>query len=132
MGRYLARRPGYMEGWKINAAEFMFQGLTDEEIGTKLWGDKISASTKKRRLKQLREEEKFQEYYKTLVSEWSIHHVGRALSRIAHQIDDVNGWLANKAANDVLTQSKLFMTGADDNQIVVKVEGMPELGSPED
>lgn len=47
-------------------------------------------------------------------------------------MDDSNAWLANKAANDVLTRFGPAIMGEDDKQIVVQVQGMPELGEPVD
>jgi hypothetical protein len=135
MGNYRARRPGFLQGWQINAADMMFRGFTDEQMVRELWPDKETKGqidAAKKRLRNLRKDEKFQEYYRTLVQEWSIHHVGRAFNKLAEQIDSNQPWLANKAANDVLQHSKQMITGMDDGTVVVKVEGMPELGVPED
>ena len=134
MGNYRCRRPGYIPGWQINVAEMMFQGKNDEYIVGEIWPELVEkgkVTAGKQRLQRLRRDEKFLEYYKSLMTEWSVHHVGRAMNRLAAQIDDPNGWLANKAANDVLNQSKQF-TGNDENTVVVKVEGMPELGVPDE
>jgi len=136
MGNYRSRRPGFLQGWQINAADMMFRGYTDEEIVKALWPYKEwtdkAVKAAKSRLRNLRKDEKFQEYYRSLVTEWSVHHVGRALNKLAEQVDSNQPWLANKAANDVILQSKNLITGLDDNTVVVKVEGMPELGVPEE
>ena len=119
----------------INAADLMFRGFTDREIALELWpnkNDSKQVSASMQRLRRLRRDEKFQEYYRTLVTEWSVHHVGRALMKLTEQIDSDQPWLANKAANDVLTQSRQMITGMDDGTVIVKVEGMPELGEPEE
>jgi len=57
----------------------------------------------------------------------------RAIGRIDKQIDDENGWLANKAANDYITAAKtLGILGADESKsIQVQITGMPDLGSPD-
>jgi hypothetical protein len=135
MGNYRARRPGFLLGWQINVADMMFRGLTDEEIVRNVWPQKTEKNqiaAAKQRLRNLRKDEKFQEYYRSLVTEWSIHHVGRAFNKLSEQIDSNQPWLANKAANDVLTYSKQMISGVDDGTVVVKVEGMPELGVPDD
>lgn len=134
MGNYKARKPGFIAGWQTNVARMQFQGKSDEEIITVTWPELVEAGKMeagRQRLRRLRHDEKYNEYYRTLITEWSAKHVGKALNRLAQQIDDPNGWLANKAANDVLAQSKQF-TGSDENTVVVKVEGMPELGVPEE
>lgn len=140
MGNYKSRRPGFLQGWQINAAELMFRGKAEEEIVYEIWGefDKETDEGKKKlrngkcRLRNLRNDEKFQEFYRSLVTEWRVHHAGKALETIAKQMDSNQPWLANKAANDVLTYSKELITGADDNTVLIKFEGMPELGVPDD
>ena len=135
MGNYKARRADFIKGWEINVAELMFRGYSDADIIRELWPEaetKNQIDSRRNRLRKLRRNEKFQEYYRTLVTEWSIHHVGRALQKLSEQIDSNQPWLANKAANDVLLQSKALTAGMDDGTVVVKVEGMPELGTPDD
>lgn len=134
MGNYRSRRPGFLQGWQVNAADMMFRGFTDEQIVRELWPEKNDKQVQiaKQRLRNLRRNEKFQEYYGTLVQEWSIHHVGKALNKLTEQIDSNMPWLANKAANDVIQHSKTMIDGMNDNQVVVKVEGMPEIGTPEE
>ena len=59
--------------------------------------------------------------------------IPRAVSRISQQIDSKEGWLANKAANDVVNLAKTTSVfQADDKAVTVKIEGMPEIGSPDD
>lgn len=129
---FKARRPGFLLGWQMNAAELMFRGLTDDQICEELWpNDKISIHSKRNRIKRLRQTEEFKEYYDSLVKEWGFHHVGKALNKLAEQIDSDKPWIANKAANDVLIQSKQYMAKDDENTVVVKFDGGINLGSPE-
>ena len=134
MGNYAVRNNGLLQAWQMRAGQMMFQGFTDEEICKEIFrtgDDKKKIQNGKSRLANLRRKESFLEYYRSLVTEWSVHNVGRALVKLAHQIDDPNSWLANKAANDILTQSKRMVTGNDENTVTVKVEGLPELGEPD-
>ena len=58
--------------------------------------------------------------------------VPRAVGRLEKQIDNENDWVANKAANDVVNLAKT--TGifqSEEKAINVKIEGMPEIGSPD-
>ena len=135
MGNYRSRREGFLQAWQINVADMMFRGMTDEEIINSVWPEKVTDNqirAAKQRLRNLRNNEKFQEYYRSILTEWSVHNVGKALNKLSQQIDSEKEWLANKAANDVIQQSKALITGADDNSVVIKVEGMPELGVPEE
>lgn len=56
-----------------------------------------------------------------------------AISRIDTQVDDENGWLANKAANDYIALAKAMgvIANEEDKSITVRVEGMPDMGSPD-
>lgn len=70
------------------------------------------------------------ELHRALLKEFLGDLAGRAIQKLGQQLDDKNGWLVNKAANDIL--SKTGALGDDDKQIVVKVEGMPEIGVPDE
>ena len=136
MGNYSARRDNFLQGWQISVAELLFQGKTDDVImevvlGVKPTDDPKKVRNAKDKLRKLRRSEKFQEYYRSIITEWTVHNVGKALNRISTQVDSNIPWLANKAANDILSQAKTFMTGVDDNTVVIKMDGMPTLGSPE-
>ena len=56
-----------------------------------------------------------------------------AISRIDTQVDDENGWLANKAANDYITLARSLgvIANEEEKSISVRIEGMPDLGSPD-
>lgn len=144
MGNYKARRPGFLEGWKIDAANWMFQGFTDNQIAEKLDGERIAAATEykkkaglykawKDKLQRLRKDPKFQEYYRSIVTEWRVHNYGPALNVLTGQMKSDEPWLANKAANDVLNRigNDPFSDNLEAGSVTIKFEGMPELGSPE-
>ena len=136
MGNYNARKQDFLKAWQINAAHYMFSGLDDKDLIPLVWpqidpGDEKKIKTKMNSLRNLRNNPKFQEYYQTIIKEWQVHNIGKALRKISEQIDAKQPWLANKAANDVLQHSKDFLGVGDDNTVVVKFEGGFELGSPD-
>ena len=55
-----------------------------------------------------------------------------AIQVIKGQLRDDIPWLKNKAANDLLNYGKQQIYGDEEKAIHVKVEGMPEIGSPDD
>ena len=56
-----------------------------------------------------------------------------ALSRIIQQIDGGNDWLANKAANDIVLLAKTIgIVKSDETALKVQIEGMPDIGSPDE
>lgn len=59
--------------------------------------------------------------------------VPAAVDRLEKQIDNDNDWVANKAANDYIGLAKtvgIFQT--EEKAISVKIEGLPDIGSPEE
>ena len=55
-----------------------------------------------------------------------------AIQVIKGQLRDDIPWLKNKAANDLLNYGKQQIYGDEEKAIHVKVEGMPDIGSPDD
>lgn len=134
MGTYKCRQEGFLKAWQINVAELMFRGKNQEQIISEVFPEAVTEGQragKRKQLRRLRDNEKFQAYYKSLVTEWSVHNVGKALSKLSEQIDSDKPWIANKAANDVLIHSKQFMNDGDDKAVVVKFEGGVNLGTPD-
>lgn len=69
--------------------------------------------------------------YKEILKEFMADYMGPAIKKIGEQINDSNGWLANKAANDVLTRYLPEVLGEEEKKVVIQFEGMPELGTPD-
>ena len=56
-----------------------------------------------------------------------------AVHRLNKQIDNENDWVANKASNDVLSLAKsLGVIKSEETAIKVQIEGLPDLGSPDE
>lgn len=73
-----------------------------------------------------------QDYYrKIIVNRNAPAAVGKALKVLTKQLDSENEWIANKAANDILNKYYDLVMGTNSNEIVVRFEGMPEIGSPD-
>jgi anaerobic ribonucleoside-triphosphate reductase len=135
MGYTRNKRKGLLLAWQMTAAELMWQGKTNKEIIEILWPNaqtKGQKEAKQKQLKKLPDNEDFMEYYRKMINHWNIQSVGPAFQKLRTQLDSDKEWLANKAANDIINQSKQIITGADDNTVVIKMEGMPELGCPDD
>lgn len=93
--------------------------------------DKAKIAAARRKINAMKHKEGFKECYRALVREIIMDNYGRAVKKLGEQIDDSSGWLANKAINDYLTRFGPDIMGENSNAIVVKVEGMPELGAPD-
>lgn len=60
-------------------------------------------------------------------------NVPASIARIGQQIDSDTEWLANKAANDTLNwASRTGVIKTEETALQVQIQGMPEIGSPED
>lgn len=55
-----------------------------------------------------------------------------AIQVIKGQLREDIPWLKNKAANDLLNYGKQQIYGDEEKAVHVKIEGMPEIGSPEE
>ena len=59
--------------------------------------------------------------------------VPNAANRIRNQIDSDTEWLANKAANDVITLAgRIGVIKTEETALQVQVTGMPDIGSPDE
>jgi len=134
MGNYSTRNKELLTGWQMNVAHMMFRGVADKDIVIEQFKvdpeDEKGIRNGKDKLRRLRRSQKFQDYYQSLITEWRVRNIGKALTRLEEQLDEKNGWLRNKACNDILNQSKQF-TGNDENTVVVKVESGIALGTPD-
>ena len=55
-----------------------------------------------------------------------------AIQVIKGQLREDIPWLKNKAANDLLSYGKQQIYGDEERTVHVQIEGMPEIGSPDD
>ena len=125
---------------QLAAATMLFQGKSREEITKTLFDcltpdrvtyDDAKIRANKKKLNSWIANPKFQEHYRRLVNNFALQAYGKALNKIAEQMDDKQGWLSNKAANDILTRMTPLVMGNEQNTVNIRIEGMPILGSPE-
>ena len=55
-----------------------------------------------------------------------------AVQVIKGQLRSDQGWLQNKAANDLLNYGKSQIYGDEEKTVHVQIEGLPDIGSPDD
>lgn len=122
---------------QATACRLIAEGEDEKEILAVIFnlGPEADAAEKKKALNTLRKWMRMQEFkdcYRAIVNEIAMPSYSKALKKIASQIDDSQGWLANKAANDILTRFGPAVMGDDDKQVVIKVDGGPVIGVPEE
>lgn len=118
------------------ACRLMAEGKDEKDVLAVIFGigpestdhDKRSAAIQ---LHKWMRKPEYAECYRAIVREIAFPAYGAAQQRLCQQIYSNNDWLANKAANDVLTRFGPYVMGEEDKQIKVVVEGMPALGTPD-
>jgi hypothetical protein len=124
---------------QVQAMRLLLEGKSEEEVAIIAFDvrDETGSEPDPAKVKKAvdvlhkwQRDPKVQECWRRLLVESVRPDIVRALKRIARQIDDENGWLANKAANDLLTRFASQIIGEDENTTVIRVEGLPELGIP--
>lgn len=85
----------------------------------------------KKRLKAWQNDAVFQSYYRDLIRSVMMPAYSRAVNRLNTQIDDPNQWIAQGAAREVITRFGPDIMGQSDQTVTVKIEGMPDLGVPD-
>lgn len=115
------------------------QGAPRADILREVFGIDVATADKKTihnadcAMSRWRKMAPYEETWKDEVRQTLFGTTGKAIRKIRNQIDDDNGWLANKASNDIITAAKqLGVFGAEENAMEVRIVGMPDIGSPTD
>ena len=83
-------------------------------------------------LSRWRKHPKYEEVWKDEIRRQSFPMMTKAIRKLNKQIDSDVDWLANKAANDIINFSQKKIFGNDENTVTVNIQGMPDIGSPDD
>jgi len=129
-----------MKRKRLMAARMLADGYSLTKIASVLWNvtkpdgntDKGKLDSALVQLRKWRRMPEFTELYRETLREMTEPACGKAMKRITEQVDDENPWIAQNAAREVLTRFLPIVMGEDDKTITIKVEGMPELGTPEE
>ena len=110
------------------------RGYSTEEIIAELYGlkkgDKDYMKTKNR-LSMWRQNPEYDKIWFDEMGHFGRKMLSQGLRKIKQQIGSDQDWLANKAANDAVNFAKGHVFGENEKVVTVKIEGMPELGTPE-
>ena len=110
-------------------------GYTTEEIIKTLFGltrDDPAYHAKECVLTRWRKHPKYFETWKDEIGRSAMKMMTKGLRKINEQINGDDRWLANKAANDCVNFARSRVFAEEDKTYTVQVQGMPDLGSPED
>ena len=74
----------------------------------------------------------FESIWKDEVKQILYGCTAEAVQVIKGQLRSDQGWLQNKAANDLLNYGKGQIYGDEERTLHVQIEGLPDIGSPDD
>lgn len=74
---------------------------------------------------------KCQECYRAIVAEIAFGDFSHSMARMRQQVDSNDPWLAQNAARDTLNRWQSKVMGEESADTVIRIEGMPALGTPE-
>ena len=74
----------------------------------------------------------FESIWKDEVKQILYGCTAEAVQVIKGQLRSDQGWLQNKAANDLLNYGKGQIYGDEERTVHVQIEGLPDIGSPDD
>lgn len=124
----------------VAAAQLLAEGFSTTEIAAAMFNvttpdggtDKKKLANALSQVRKWRKEPEFIALYRDTLREMTEPACGKAVKKITEQVDDENPWIAQNAAREVLTRFLPIVMGEDDKTITIKVEGVPELGTPEE
>ena len=112
-------------------------GITSREIIFELWGMKEEDDPKayhnlECKLSDWRKHPKYEETWRDEVrkQDFGDYSLARKTLRRSMKADDQ--WLAMQSAVNVLNNSGKRIFGAEENAVTVRIEGLPDIGSPDD
>jgi len=108
--------------------EEILKAVFDIDIATTPDNKIHNADCKMSRWRKLPE---FESIWKDEVKNILYGCTAEAIQVIKGQLREDIPWLKNKAANDLLNYGKQQIYGDEERAVHVKIEGMPEIGSPD-
>lgn len=111
-------------------------GYTTPEIIKEMWGmteadDPKAYHNIECKLSRWRKHAKYAEIWKDEVQRQCLPMMSEAIRKLRKQMRQDDQWLGNKAANDLVAFSKARVFADEDKAVTVRIEGMPDLGSPD-
>ena len=113
------------------------QGKTRPEILKAVFNIDAESMTKEElnrydlKMSRWRKLPEFESIWKDEVKSILYGCTAEAIQVIKGQLREDIPWLKNKAANDLLNYGKQQIYGDEERAVHVKIEGMPEIGSPD-
>lgn len=137
----VTRKPGFrLQKKHLEAVQLMFEGYSIPEIAEALFDirgpdgmpDKKKRNNAVRQVYYWVEKPEFLEAYRKLEQGMMMPRYSKAMKVFDRQLEDSNPWVAQGAAREIANRFGPQLMGQSETEVVVRVEGMPDLGTPED
>ena len=106
----------------------IFKAVFDVDIDQATPNEQNAIDVKMSRWRKLPE---FESIWKDEVKQILYGCTAEAVQVIKGQLRSDQGWLQNKAANDLLNYGKGQIYGDEERTVHVQIEGLPDIGSPD-
>jgi len=110
-------------------------GLSSPDIIKALWnlekGDKGYHSMECK-LTRWRKHPRYEETWKDEIRKQDFGDYALARKTLRRSMKDEDKWLSMQSAVNVLNNSGKRIFGAEENAVTVRIEGLPDIGSPDD
>lgn len=135
----MIRTKYHMNSMKYKAVRCIFEGLSYKEAAIKVfklkptdpeYESKVNKAYQK--ILSWAKEEEFDRCYKELCKQEALPRYSRAMALFDSQMGNKNPWVAQGAARELANRYGPTIMGEEQNTITVKVEGMPEMGTPDE
>lgn len=110
-------------------------GMTSPEIIMELWGLQRGDEgyhSMECKLTRWRQHPKYEEVWRDEVRKQDFGDYSLARKTLRRSMKDDDKWLAMQSAVNVLNNSGKRIFGAEENAVTVRIEGLPDIGSPDD
>lgn len=137
----VTRKPGFrMQKKHLEAVRLMFEGHSIPEIAAALFDirgpdgtlDKKKQRSAERQIHYWAEKPEFLEAYRKLEQGMMMPRYSKAMKVFDQQLEDSNPWVAQGAAREIANRFGPTLMGQSESEVVVRVENMPALGTPDD
>jgi len=130
MGPMTARIENFI---RMSARGEPYNDIIREIFGEEAVTDKVKRNAAQSCMDRWRHRPDYQDIWDDEMKARVRRRVPAAVDRLEKQIDNDNDWVANKAANDYIGLAKTVgIFQSEEKAINVRIEGMPEIGSPDD
>ena len=129
----------HMNSMKYHAVRCIFEGMSYKEAAIAVWkldpkDPEYESKLKKCYQKILlwKDEDEFDRCYKEMCKQEALPRYSRAMALFDKQMDNKNPWVAQGAARELANRYGPTIMGEEQNTVTVRVEGMPEMGTPDE